>query len=154
VHRACASLTILYMRRALVNQSHSRALHSLRYRVLQSNQCAIRLHAALHRFPHTKVTLHRNSKIAMQQYLHRVLSAYLPRLIQQTTGVPNLSDASTWRMLISDNSLVAWYRIREQCTVASTLSSLVLQREQLPVSYRLLVSTTTQELMSVLFVGV
>jgi hypothetical protein len=87
----------------------------------------------------------------MQQYLHRVLNAYLPRLTQQRQ--PSLSDASTWRMLISDNSLVAWYRIKEQCAAIATLAALVVQREQLPVSYRLLVSTTTQELMSVLFVG-
>lgn len=156
---ACASQTVVSssitaMRLEVVNRSRSRALYSLRHRVHESNQCALRLHAALRRFPHSKVTLHRNSWIATQQYLYRSISRCLPRLIQQTTVVPNLSDASTWRMLISDNSLVAWYRIREQCTVASTLLSLVLQREQLPVSYRLLVSTTTQELMSVLFVRV
>jgi hypothetical protein len=70
----------------------------------------------------------------------------------QRTAMPSLSDASTWRMIVSDNSLVAWYRIRKQCSVASTLSALVVQREQLPVSYTLLVSMTTQEPMSVLFV--
>jgi hypothetical protein len=64
--------------------------------------------------------------------------------------VLTLRDASTWRMLVDDNSLVASYRIREQCTAASTLSALVVQREQLPEWYRMLVKITKQELMSVL----
>jgi hypothetical protein len=47
-----------------------------------------------------------------------------------STAVPSLSDASVWRMLVNDNSLVAWYRIRECCPVA-VLSALIAQREQL-----------------------
>jgi hypothetical protein len=48
------------------------------------------------------------------------------------------------------NSLVAWYRIREQCPVA-VLSPLIAQRKQLPEWYARLVRVTAQELMSVLF---
>jgi hypothetical protein len=38
-------------------------------------------------------------------------------------------------MLVNDNSLVAWHRIKEQCPV-NTLSALILQRQQLPVLNR------------------
>jgi hypothetical protein len=66
-----------------------------------------------------------------QQYLRRVITAYLPTLEQQWIVLPTLSDANIWRMLVNDNSLVAWYRIKELCA-ASPLSALVLQREQMP----------------------
>jgi hypothetical protein len=64
--------------------------------------------------------------------------------------VPSLSDASVWRMLVNDNSLVAWYRIRE-CYPVAVLSALIAQREQQPEWYARLVKVTAQELMSVLF---
>jgi hypothetical protein len=132
-----------------VNASRSRALRNLGYRT--NHQCSRRLHSAMLSFPQCKVVLHRNSWLLTQQYLCRVIGVYLPKLQHQWTAVLTLSDASTWRMLVDDNSLVAWYRIREQCTAASTLSALVVQREQLPEWYRMLVKITAQELMSVLF---
>ena len=140
------------MRFGCVNRSRSSARHSLRYRVGISHQCARRVHAALCSFPYDKVLLHRESWLMTKQYLCRVIAAYLPTLHQQWTALPTLSDATTLRMLVSDNSLVAWYRIKDQCSVVSTLSALVLQREQKPAWYRKLVSIATQELMSELFV--
>jgi hypothetical protein len=53
-------------------------------------------------------------------------------------------------MLVHDNSFVAWHGMRELCPV-KTLSAVVLQREQLPVWFKMLVSMTAQELMSMLF---
>jgi hypothetical protein len=133
-----------------VNRASSSALRSLRSRVRGSQQCGRRLHAALHRFPGSKVLLHRNSWLSTQQSLCRLVGAHIPKLQQQGIAVPTLSDATTWRMLVNDNSLVAWYSIKKQCPVR-TLTAVVLQREQLPVWYRRLISTTVQELMSEMF---
>jgi hypothetical protein len=94
--------------------------------------------------------MHRMSWPVTQQYLCRTICAYLPKLLQQWTTVPSLSDASVWRMLVNDNSLVAWYRIRE-CYPVAVLSALIAQREQQPEWYARLVKVTAQELMSVLF---
>jgi hypothetical protein len=53
--------------------------------------------------------------------------------------------------VIDDNSLVAWYRIKEERPV-NTLSALVLQHQQLPLWYRRLISMTAQDVMFELFV--
>jgi hypothetical protein len=135
------------MRFGRVNRSRSSALRSVRYRVRASHQCARRVHAAL---CSSKAVLHRSSWLSTQQYLCRLIGAYLPTLQQQWTALPTL-DAITWRMLVNDNSLVARYRIKELCA-PKTLSALLLQREQFSVWYRKLVSLTVQELMSVMFV--
>eukprot|EP00953_Heterococcus_sp_UTEX-ZZ885_P016584 9327-Heterococcus_DN1.PRE.2 len=137
------------MRLQCVNRASSSALRSFRYRVRGSQQCARRLQTAVHRFP-GKMVLHRNLWLSTLQYLCRLVSTYLPKLQQQWTALPTLSHATTWRMLVNDNSLVAWYRIKEQCPV-NTLSALVLQHQQLPAWYRKLVGRTAQALMFEIF---
>eukprot|EP00953_Heterococcus_sp_UTEX-ZZ885_P011885 6859-Heterococcus_DN1.PRE.1 len=134
------------MRHGRVSTSRGSALSTLPCVVRTSPQCARRVYTALRQFPHSKVALHRMSWPVTQQYLCRTICAHLPKLLQQWTTVPSLSDASVWRMLVNDNSLVAWYRIREQCPVA-VLSALIAQRKQLPEWYARLVRVTAQELM-------
>jgi hypothetical protein len=138
------------MRLQRVNRASSSALRSIQSRVRGSQQCDRRLQAALHRFP-GKMVLHRNLWLSTLQYLCRLMSTCLPKLQQQWTALPTLSHATTWRMLVNDNSLVAWYRIKKRCPV-NTLSALVLQHQQLPVWYRRLVSMTAQDLMFEMFV--
>jgi hypothetical protein len=139
------------MRLQRVNRASSSALRSMRSRVRGSQQCDRRLHATIDRFSGSKVILHRNLSLSTQQYLYRLVNAYIPKLQQQWTAVPTLNDATTWRMLVNDNSLVAWHLIKEQCPI-KTLSALVLQREQLPLWYRRLVSMIAQDLMFEMFV--
>lgn len=107
------------------------------------------MHSALRTLTYSKLALHRMSWSVTQQHLCRTICAYLPKLLQQWTTVPSLSDASMCRMLVNDNSLVD-DRIGEQCPV-TVISALIVQREQLPEWCARLVRATAQELMSVLF---
>src|SRR6476469_8244316 len=121
------------MRHGRFSTSRSSTLHRGRYRVRGSYWCAQRVHAALRGFPYEKAALHRRSWLATQQFMCRTIHAMLPQLLQWTAEA-TLSNASAWRMLVNDSSLVAWFHTRNQCA-AATLSALIEQREQLPECY-------------------